>query len=241
MYVFSAYTDVASLVLFDPVAAPADFKVYEKDGTAALQSLDEAGNICWMPVSTNGGHLLQIYLEREIPEYLAQYVKQPPRVYEAFPVPSGQLVFSGAEYFSSKNPLDGIRSPFSGGALRLPAGIYRLTHSEAEYPDGMIDELFRQRATKFQYRIHRLYKMLFSLGGSLIFLSLFGGLAILAIILKSSVWFLIGFLIMLLPIPGMMILRKTSVSRAAEQIWERLQATHPRHLVSLYRVNEMAG
>src|SRR4051812_35490737 len=96
-----AGTDVASLVLFDPGALPDDFDRRVAGGLMLSEPLppELADKMVFMPTGADGAYLLHLYVGQPIPSSSAQYIREGESIsIERLFVPTGRLVFCGAEY-----------------------------------------------------------------------------------------------------------------------------------------------
>jgi len=150
-HVIEAGTDASSLLLFDPGALPGDFEgLFQSDSAEILERLDREGRACWITTDGDGGYLLHAYIDQRVPRELERCAVEPETI-EEFHVPSGRLVFAGAEYAFRED--DGfLRShPHMGGSFLVPPGLYRLRVFRTQYPERLVEQLFRNQASRWEY------------------------------------------------------------------------------------------
>lgn len=150
-HVLEAGTDVASLLLFDPGALPADFeRSFQALTVDLLDGLDRQGRACWIETDGDGRYLLHLYLGEPVPRELERYALEPATI-EPFLVPTGRLVFAGSEYaYRDDDSL--LRShPHMGATLSIPPGTYRLTVFRTSYPRNFVLQCFQGQAAPWEY------------------------------------------------------------------------------------------
>jgi hypothetical protein len=154
-HVVAAGSDGASLLLFDPHTLPDQFDATKRDGdpTEILNDLHEQGRLFWINTGGDGGFLLHAFIDEEIPQDIQPYLRDP-ETSDHFSVQSGQVFFMGAEYAFRNDPSAFQRYPGMGSSFAVNNGTYRITLYRTEYPDGIHEERFRQRATRTQQIIH---------------------------------------------------------------------------------------
>jgi hypothetical protein len=146
-YELEAGTDAASLLLFDPLALPADFDLRTRSDPAEdLGELQDEGRACWIQTQGDGTFLLHVYVDQSLPVELAPYLREP-EVLEEFVVPSGRLYLTGVEYAFREDDSLLRKYPHMGGSVSIPAGAYRLTVYRAIYPKGLAEVRFRAGAS----------------------------------------------------------------------------------------------
>ncbi len=150
-HVIEAGTDASSMVLFDPGALPGDFERLFQTGSAEiLERLDREGKVCWITVDGDGGYSLHAYVDERVPRELERCAVEPETI-EEFPVPTGRLVFAGSEYAFPED--DGLlrNHPHMGGCFLVQPGVYRLRVFRTQYPKHLVEQLFRNQASPWEY------------------------------------------------------------------------------------------
>lgn len=154
-HVIESGTDAATLILYDPAVLPSDFDTSTHDDPVGLlEGLHAEGRVYWINTGADGSYSLNAYVDEPIPDYLKPHAHDPITV-EAFHVPSGRLYFVGSEYAGSGIDAALTRYPHMGGSFNIRPGVYRLTMSRGEYPDGLQEDLLRQGVTPGAYGLHQ--------------------------------------------------------------------------------------
>lgn len=227
-----AATDAASLVLFDPAALPDDFDRRRSEDPADLMAaLHQEGKLWSIDSGGDGFFWLQICLAEPIPEELKANATDPER-FETFPVPSGKVYFTGAEYaFQSDDSL--LRqTPKMKAFAEVPPGTYRLLAYRMKYPEGFREEKLRDAVGPLAYFTYQSYGWM-----------VIGAIAaVLALIfsyfnLPPEVWF--G---QILPVLGLVVLLPLLLGRQyglaeARARWQTIQQEYPHYLAHLERVS----
>jgi hypothetical protein len=73
-----------------------------------------------------------------------------------FTVASGRLYFAGIEYAFRHDDSWLRRHPHMGACYQIPAGTYRLTLYEMDYPEDFHEDLLRQRLSAGDFRLYSL-------------------------------------------------------------------------------------
>lgn len=154
-HVVEAGTDAAAVLLFDPAALPPDFdRRAAEDPADLLDELHQAGTVFSTDTGGDGRYLLHAYVDEPVSPHLEPFLRDPV-VVESFPVPGGQLYFSGAEYGFREDASFLQRYPHMGGCFELPPGTYRLTLWRTEYPDNLAEQRLRQEVSPLAYQLHQ--------------------------------------------------------------------------------------
>jgi hypothetical protein len=195
-HVLEARTDTATLSLFCPAALPADFDIrMQKDGPDSLWPLAKEGHFHCMNTGADGAYLLHLFEDEEVPDSMKPYVIDPVEL-PSFPVPTGQLYFTGAEYIFRNDDGELKKHPHMGTSTEVRAGLWKVTLFRTEYPDEMVEELVKRAVGE------RLYKLSESMGCLI-------GLAVLAVVsagitysfLQRRDWFVFVAPILFLALP----------------------------------------
>jgi hypothetical protein len=150
-HVIEAGTDAATLTLFDPEALPEDAdRRLADDPIELLERLHAEGRVYWINTHADGSYILHVYVGEPVPDTLQPYTRDPV-VVESFQVPTGRLYFIGAEYTGSEEFVR--RHIRMGGDFELRPGVYRLTVSETEYPEGLHEDLLRHEVSPGAYTL----------------------------------------------------------------------------------------
>ena len=217
-HVLKAGTDAASLLIFDPVALPADFDERMRNGNDCLELLREvekAGQAHGIYPGGDGVYLLHVFVGEPVAPHLREYLSDPVEV-ARLPVPSGRLFFSGAEYAFHKDESQLRHFPHMEASCAIPPGSYRLTLHRTEYPDDLLDNRLRQAVPSLHFR-------LFHAMGSCV------GAAVLAMFTMLATFFFLGWgpwLKIVVPVTGACVLAPIFLSRvpAYRQTQKRLEA-----------------
>lgn len=175
---------------FDPAALPEDFdKLFEEDPITLFEKLEREGRFWSTCTEADGAFLFHIYVDEAPPAQVMKHAIDP-RPLDKFHMPSGVLWACGAEY-AAKDPAREIPGalaelPHMGGKCELPPGEYKLSAWRTECPEDEIQEAIRYRVGEAAYRRKRLLNTVF---GACIVLSLFGWLLPLLGIGSHEVWF----------------------------------------------------
>lgn len=152
-YVIEAGTDAASLLLFDPGALPPDFeRSFQTDSAGILERLAREGRACWITTVGDGGYLLHCYVDERVPRELERCAVEPETI-EEFQVLTGRLFFTGSEYAFREDDSLLRNHPHMGGSFLIPPGTYRLTIFRTRYPKNLVENLFRNQAAPWEYRL----------------------------------------------------------------------------------------
>lgn len=145
-HLINAGTDVASLCFFDPSALPEDVDArIQKEGKATCEALVREGRLGWIDYDSDGGYLLQFYLDEPVPPEAMRHARNPQTI-ERFHIPSGIVYAAGAEYLE-KNPAQGRlkKYPHMGGSFQLPPGDYAAKSWSIEWPEDAIERAIDAR------------------------------------------------------------------------------------------------
>lgn len=154
-YEVEAGTDVASLLLFDPVALSPHFdECIHQISFELLRQLAAEGRACWIEMDSDGGYLLHAYVNESVPGTLQPYLKEPVTV-ENFVAPTGNIYFTGTEYAFGEDGGKLNKYPSMGGMFCVSPGRYRLTIWRTEYPDGLQEELLHHQVGPYGYWVHQ--------------------------------------------------------------------------------------
>jgi hypothetical protein len=139
------------MLLFDPGALPQDFERSFQSGSGEiLERLDREGKVCWINVDGDGGYSLHAYVGERVPRELERCAIEPETIDE-FRVPTGRLIFAGAEYAFREDDSFLRSHPHMGDSFLVWPGIYRLTTFRTRYPKHFIEQLFRNQASTWEY------------------------------------------------------------------------------------------
>ena len=150
-HVIEAGTDASSLLLFDPGALPGDFeRLFQSGSIEILERLTREGRVCWITMDGDGGYSLHAYVDERVPRELERCAVEPETI-EEFHVPTGRLVFAGSEYAFRED--DGFlrNHPHMGGSFLVQPGVYRLSVFRTQYPKHLVEQLFRNQASSWEY------------------------------------------------------------------------------------------
>ena len=150
-HVIEAGTDASSLLLFDPGALPGDFERWFQSGSVEiLERLTREGRTCWITTDGDGGYSLHAYVDERVPRELERCAVELETI-EEFHVPTGRLVFAGSEYAFRED--DGFlrNHPHMGGSFLVQPGVYRLRLFRTQYPKHLVEQLFRNQASSWEY------------------------------------------------------------------------------------------
>ena len=124
-------TDVAEMVLFSLDEIPSE-RVSEK----ALAELETSNQAIRMPTGADGGYLLHLYVDEQVPDEVTQYCIVDDALRAEFRADSGQIAFGGAEStFAEFEPNKNIRTD-----ARIASGVYDATAFHTDYPDELIED-----------------------------------------------------------------------------------------------------
>jgi len=157
-HVLEAGTDAATLSLFCPAALPADFDIRkQKDGPEILWPLAKEGHYHCMNTGADGAYLLHLFEGEDAPDSLKPYLREPVEL-PSFPIPTGRVYFTGAEYIFRNDDAELKKHPHMGTSAEVKPGLWKVTLFRTEYPDEMVEELVEKAMGK------RLYKLSESMG-----------------------------------------------------------------------------
>ncbi len=124
-------TDVAEVVLFSVDELPSGG--VSEDTLCGLVDKNQAIR---MPTGGDGGYLLHLYVDEEVPDEIGQYFVKDGVLKSEFRANSGRVAFGGAEStFTEFEPNPNIRSD-----TRLPPGLYDTAAHHTEYPDELLED-----------------------------------------------------------------------------------------------------
>jgi hypothetical protein len=124
-------TDVAEMVLFSVDQLPSD-GVSED----TLSGLVDKNQALRMPTGGDGGYLLHLYVDEEVPDEIGQYCVEDDAIKSEFRANSGRVAFGGAEsMFTKFEPNPNIRSNTA-----FPPGFYDAVALHTEYPDDLVED-----------------------------------------------------------------------------------------------------
>jgi hypothetical protein len=124
-------TDIAEMALFSVDELPSGD--VSKDTLSGLVDKNQAIR---MPTGGDGGYLLYLYVDEEIPVEIRNYCVEDDVLRSEFRANSGRVAFGGAEsMFTKFEPNPYIRSD-----TRLPPGLYDAVAHHTEYPDDLIED-----------------------------------------------------------------------------------------------------
>src|SRR6266436_3411687 len=115
-HVIETGTDVASLLVFDPLALPDDYDRCPKQQLEIVRKLNEAQRIFLVETGSDGGYLIHAFVDEPVPEYLRAFVREP-RVHRHFDAPSGRIYFAGLEYAFRADDSRLKKHPHMGGCF----------------------------------------------------------------------------------------------------------------------------
>ena len=130
-FLLAGGTDVAEVVLFSVDDLPSGGADDE-----TLSNLVGKKQAIRMPTGGDGGYLLHLYVDNEIPEVLKQHCAADDALKSEFLARSGQIAFGGAEStFADFEPNPNIRSDTS-----IPPGMYDAVVCHTEFPDDLVED-----------------------------------------------------------------------------------------------------
>jgi hypothetical protein len=163
MCVLQGGTDAASMLIFDPAALPDDYdrRVHD-DPIAAIQKLHDDGRLYWLNTNSDGAYSLSVCMDDGLPPNLAPFGCC---VGEAacFSAASGRIYFTGIEYGFHHDDSFLRRHPHMGAYCQVPAGTYRLSLYEMEYPEDYHEDLLRRSVSAREFRLYSLMNRLIPL------------------------------------------------------------------------------
>lgn len=149
----TAGTDAATLILWDPAALPNDaqrrFAAGYKESQRLLADLGGAGQIWVAEPGGDGSYLAHLFVDEEPPAVLLSYAMAVSTI-PAFPVPSGQLVFAGAEFFAQR---DTTRAIATGTSVQLAPGTYNAAFHELDCPEELLETRMASATTLWERRL----------------------------------------------------------------------------------------
>lgn|SRR5262245_15982390 len=225
-HVIEAGTDAATLILFDPGALPADTDGrLADDPTELLESLHAGGRVYWIDTHADGSYTLHAYIGEPVPEALRPYTRDPV-VVEAFHVPTGRLYFIGAEYTGAEEFVR--RHLRMGGDFELRTGVYRLTMSETDYPEGLDEDQLRQEVPAGAYRLLQCM-------GCFVWLAVLSVIGLLVVLFNEFFrpwrYYLMPLLAFAIAWP--FVLARTRAYRETLQRYREIQKEHPAYVAHL--------
>lgn len=143
----SAGTDVAQLCFFDPKALPENFDAEMRTPFRTGKLLEECnrnGRLFLINTGADGSYLLHAYVDEPVPDYLQPHLHDPITL-PGFPVVSGTVCFSGAEY-TYRDDDKQFRKYKSGGEFPLPPGMYEIQFFRTKIPTERMHEELDRRA-----------------------------------------------------------------------------------------------
>ena len=124
-------SDVAEMVLFSIDEIP-PARVSEK----TLAGLEANNQAIRMPTGGDGGYLLHLYVDEQVPDEVMQYCIEDDALTAEFRANSGQIAFGGAEStFAEFNPNDNIRTD-----TRIAPGVYDAVAFHTDHPDDLVED-----------------------------------------------------------------------------------------------------
>jgi hypothetical protein len=122
-------TDIADVLLFGTDDLPTG-----KIDDNRLSRLIDSNRAIRMPTGGDGGYLLHLYVDDEIPDDTKQYCVADNTIESEFNAGSGRIAFGGAESACSDfSPNANIRSD-----AEIPPGRYRAIAYRTEFPDDLV-------------------------------------------------------------------------------------------------------
>lgn len=123
-----ADTDAATMVLFDPEAAATALRESTVVGQEEVETAAAAGDMVHWYTTADGAFRLQVFVDEAVPDV---YVSRGSNRVEGrlLHVPSGRLVFSGAEMLLDRPEEWDVRS----ATMTLPPGDYALEAFEVDW------------------------------------------------------------------------------------------------------------
>lgn len=228
-HVVEAGTDAASLLLFDPRTLPEEFDAANQDGdpTEILNDLHDQGRLFWINTDGDGGFLLHAFIDEEPPEEIRQYLRDPETT-DQFTVSGGSIFFMGAEYGYRDDDSRFQRYPGMGGSFPVENGIYTVTLSRTEYPDGLHEERFRQRSTRTQQLVHGTFSTLMDLAVVSVIATIVAFFAA-----SWATWYTYFLPIMVVAIILPMLVCRLPVFQTADAIWQAVNNELPSMVATL--------
>jgi hypothetical protein len=151
-HVLEGGTDAGSMVIFDPDTLPDDYEVRVRhDPVAVIERLSDDGWLYRLDTTSDGGYSLGICIGGCLPGEVAGFAR-PLGEATRFIVASGRLYFTGLEYAVRHDDSFLRRHPHMGACYEIPAGTYRLTLYEMDYPEDFHEDLSRQRLSAGEFR-----------------------------------------------------------------------------------------
>jgi len=124
-------TDIAEMVLFSADELPS--AGYSEDALCGLADRNQAIR---MPTGGDGGYLLHLYVDEEIPDEIRQYFVEDDTLKSEFRTISGQVAFGGAEStFTKFQPNPNIRADTS-----IPPGSYDAVAYHTDFPEDLLED-----------------------------------------------------------------------------------------------------
>src|SRR5436190_9078926 len=90
-------TDVAAILIFDPLTLPADYDHPRDDQGDIVHKLHEERRVFLVETGADGGYLVYAYVNEPVADYLKPFLREPV-VHQNFEAPSGQIYCTGLEY-----------------------------------------------------------------------------------------------------------------------------------------------
>ena len=225
-------TDIASILIFDPLALPSDYDERPKAQWEIIRRLHQEQRVFHVQTGADGAYLVHAFVDEPMPDYLGPFVHEP-YVHEHFDAPSGQVYCAGLEYAFRSNNARLKKHPRLGGSFSLAPGRYRLTMHRTEYPDEMMEEELRQKVTPNAFRLHQ------SMGYfvTLAVLSMVG-CSIAFFKLPTAIWtaYVLPLAIVLVAPP--FIVSRLPSYRNTDKIWKDLQLNYPSLVAEFQRATK---
>jgi hypothetical protein len=228
-----AGTDGAMICLYDPAALPDDFDAEAPD-PGFFEELQAQGRLFFSETGGDGSFLVHVHADETMPEPIARCARDP--IDMTLEVPSGTLVFCGAEYahkhespLAKKHPLMLAQS-----RMTLPSGRYRARMFRGEYGEDELDRRFDAAVSTRE----RLAFRAIEIAMALVVVGFVGGLALGA----ASWWYrdllslLVAYVIAWVGlVVSIVLVRRTTAFRVADAEWERIQQGMPTIIAVLTR------
>lgn len=161
---------VSSLLLFDPLALPDDYDTTDEPQIEIVGAADADDKVVWIDAPATRTHHLLAFVDEPVSEHLESLLVVQ-RDLKKFRVTSDAVIFSGAE-FAYRNDDSGItESPGRGGRIKITPGNWNVTLFGLKNVDAVIDEKFRQKTTKLQFRFFQINSWLMAAAGIVVFMA----------------------------------------------------------------------
>ncbi len=155
-----AGTDIAEMALFDVDALPSKHAANE----AQIEELASRSQLIRFPTFADGGYLLHIFLNEEIPPAIRRYCLDEDKLEGHFSSMSGHIAFGGVESaFREFKPNPNIRADGT-----IDPGTYAYTAYRTEFPEEVVTRASQIERTTSETWLDRgpLIAVLFTIGSA---------------------------------------------------------------------------